>query len=76
MECLVWEVDSSIMGCAIRRFLDKAGIFHVDQKNLSDNGSEFTNNEMNAWTYEKQTMLIFIDPDKTVQNALYRILQW
>ena len=49
-ECLALEVDSSITGGAIGRFLDKAGMFRGYPKEiLNDNGSEFTNNRMNNW---------------------------
>lgn len=69
-ECLALEVDSSITGGAVGRFLDKAGMFRGYPKEiLSDNGPEFTSNAMNAWTYEKQIMQAFIDPGKPVQNA-------
>ncbi len=69
-ECLALEVDSSITGRAVGRFLDKAGLFHGYPKEiLSDNGPEFTSNALNAWTHEKQIVQTFIDPGKPVQNA-------
>lgn len=69
-ECLALEVDSSITGGAVGRFLDKASMFRGYPKEiLSDNGPEFTSNAMNNWTYDKQIMQVFIDPGKPIQNA-------
>ena len=69
-ECLALEVESSITGSAVGRFLDKVGMFRGYPKEiLSDNGSEFTSNAMNNWTYDKKIMQVFIDPGKPIQNA-------
>ena len=49
-ESLALEVDSSITGSAVGRFLDKAGLFRGYPKGLlSDNGFEFTSKAMNIW---------------------------
>lgn len=69
-ECLALEVDNSITGGAVRRFLDKVISFSGYPKELlSDNGSEYTSNMMKVWTYEKQISQTFIDPGKPIQNA-------
>lgn len=69
-ESLALEVDSSITGSAVGQFLDKAGLFRGYPKELlSDNGSEFTSNAMNIWTYDKQIVQTFIDPGKPIQNG-------
>lgn len=68
----IWplEVDSSITGGAVGRFLDKAGLFRSYPKELlSDNRPVFTSNAMNIWAYEKQIVQTFIDPGKPIQNA-------
>ena len=36
---------------------------------LTDNGSEFTSNIMNAWAYDHRVEHIFIDPGKPMQNG-------
>jgi len=69
-ECLALEVDNSITGSVVGRYLDKTGMFRGYPKELlSDNGSEFTSKAMNTWTYEEQIVQTFIDSGKPVQNA-------
>lgn len=69
-ECLALEVDSSIAGSAVGRFLEKVGMFRGYPKEiLRDNSSEFTSNAMNNWTYDKKIVQVFIDPGKPIQNA-------
>lgn len=69
-ECLALEVNSSISGQQVTRFLDRAILFYGRPKEiLSDNGPEFTSNAMNAWAYEKHIDHIFIDPGKPMQNG-------
>jgi putative transposase len=36
---------------------------------LTDNGSEFTSNIMNAWGYDHRVEHIFTDPGKPMQNG-------
>lgn len=36
---------------------------------LSENRPKFTRKAMNAWTYAKQIVQTYIDPDKPIQNA-------
>ena len=69
-ECLALEVNSSISGQQVTRFLDKAILFYGKPKEiLTDNGPEFTSNAMNAWAYEKHIDHIFIDPGRPMQNG-------
>lgn len=70
-ELLALEVDSSITGGSVGRFLEKAGMFRgCPEEILSDNGPDpSASNAMTVWTYEKQIAQIFIDPGKPIQNA-------
>lgn len=69
-ECLALEVDSSITGRKVAAVLNRIAIFRgMPQEILTDNGSEFTSNVMNAWAYDHKVELIFIDPGKPMQNG-------
>lgn len=69
-ECLALEVDSSITGRKVTAVLNKIAIFRgLPQEILTDNGSEFTSNVMNAWAYDHKVDHIFIDPGKPMQNG-------
>lgn len=69
-KCLALEVDTSIGGEQVARFLNKAILFYgMPREILSDNGPEFTSNAMNAWSYSKRIDHIFIDPGKPMQNG-------
>ena len=69
-ECIALEVDSSITGQHVTRYLNKAMLFRGRPKEiLSDNGPEFTSNALNAWAYEKHIEHVFIDPGKPMQNG-------
>ena len=69
-ECIALEVDTSITGQHVTRYLNKAMLFHGRPKEiLSDNGPEFTSNALNAWAYEKHIEHVFIDPGKPMQNG-------
>ena len=64
------EVDTSIGGQQVTRFLNKAILFNGMLKEiLSDNGPEFSSNAMSEWSYAKQIDHIFIDPGKPMQNG-------
>ncbi len=68
-ECIALEVDTSITGQHVTRYLNKAMLFRGRPKEiLSDNGPEFTSNALNAWAYEKHIEHVFIDPGKPMQN--------
>ena len=69
-ECLALEVDSSITGRKVTAVLNRIAIFRgLPQEILTDNGSEFTSNVMNAWAYDHKVDQIFIDPGKPMQNG-------
>jgi len=69
-ECLALEVDSSITGRKVAAVLNRIAIFRgMPQEILTDNGSEFTSNVMNAWAYVHKVEHIFIDPGKPMQNG-------
>ena len=69
-ECIALEVDTSITGQHVTRYLNKAMLFRGRPKEiLSDNGPEFTSNVLNAWAYEKHIEHVFIDPGKPMQNG-------
>ncbi len=69
-ECVALEVDSSITGRKVAAVLNRIAIFRgMPQEILTDNGSEFTSNVMNAWEYDHKVEHIFIDPGKPMQNG-------
>jgi len=69
-ECLDIEVETSIGGQQVSRYLNKAILFYGKPKEiLSDNGPEFMSNAMKAWSYDKRIEHIFIDPGKPMQNG-------
>ena len=69
-ECIALEVDTSMTGQHVTRYLNKAMLFRGRPKEvLSDNGPEFTSNALNAWAYEKHIEHVFIDPVKPMQNG-------
>ena len=64
------EVDTSITGQQVSRYLNKAIMFRGKPKEiLTDNGPEFTSNALNAWAYERHIEHVFIDPGKPMQNG-------
>ena len=69
-ECLALETDSSITGRKVTAVLIRLAIFRgMPKEILTDNGSEFTSNVMNAWTYDHKAEHIFIDPGRPMQNG-------
>ncbi len=69
-ECLALEVDSSITGRRVSAVLNRIALFRgLPKEILTDNGSEFTSNIMNAWAYDHRVEHIFIDPGKPMQNG-------
>lgn len=70
-ECLALEAETPITGHKGTMFLNKVALFRgCPKETLMDNGSEFTSNVMNHWTYEKKVDYIFIDLGKPMQNGL------
>lgn len=73
-KCLALEVDTSIGGQQVTRFLNKAILFNgMPKEILSDNGPEFTSNAMNEWSYAKQIDHIFIDPASPCRTATSKV---
>lgn len=69
-ECLALEVDSSLTGRRVTAALNRIALFRgLPKEILTDNGSEFTSNVMNAWAYDHRVAHIFIDPGKPMQNG-------
>ncbi len=69
-ECIALEMDTSMTGQHVTRYLNKAMLFRGRPKEiLSDNGPEFTSNALNAWACEKHIEHVFIDPGKPMQNG-------
>lgn len=69
-KCLALEVDTSISGQQVTRYLNKAILFYGRPKEiLSDNGPEFTSNAMNEWSYNRSIDHVFVDPGKPMQNG-------
>lgn len=69
-ECLALEVDRSITGQRVTSFLNKAALFRgLPKEILTDNGSEFTSNAMNAWVYDHKLEHVFTDPGCPTQNG-------
>ena len=69
-ECLALEVDSSLSGRRVSAVLNRIALFRgLPKEILTDNGSEFTSNVMNAWAYDHKVEHIFTDPGKPIQNG-------
>ena len=69
-ECIALEVDTSITGQHVTRYLNKAMLFLGRPKEiLSDNGPEFTSNALNAWACEKQIEHVFIVPENPCRTV-------
>lgn len=69
-ECLALEVDSWITGRRVSAVLNRIALFRgLPKEILTDNGSEFTSNIMNAWAYDHKVEHIFTDPGKPMQNG-------
>ena len=69
-ECIAIEVDTSITGQQVSRYLNKAVLFRGRTKEiLTDNGPEFTGNALNARAYERHIEHVFIDPGNPMQNG-------
>jgi putative transposase len=69
-ECLATEVDTSIPGWRVVRVLERLGeLSGWPEVLVMDNGPEFAGQALDAWAYERQVRLHFIEPGKPVQNA-------
>ena len=69
-ECLALEVDTSLPGLRVARVLDQLAVLRgLPEEITVDNGPEFSGRVLDAWAYEHQVQLHFIEPGKPVQNA-------
>lgn len=69
-ECLATEVDTSLPGVRVARVLDRLGAQRGLPKTITvDNGPEFAGRALDAWAYQHQVQLHFIQPRKPAQNA-------
>lgn len=69
-ECLALEVDSSISGKRVAAVLNRVALFRgLPNEILTDNGSEFAGNALNAWSHDHQVEHIFTDPGCPTQNG-------
>ena len=69
-ECLALEVDTSITGRKVGAVLNRVALFRgLPKEILTDNGSEFTSNALNEWSYDHNVEHIFTDPRKPTQNG-------
>jgi putative transposase len=69
-ECLGIEVDFSLSGKRVARFLDRLIWTHGKPERLVlDNGPELTSNAMLSWSTDQNVFLDFIHPGKPMENA-------
>jgi Transposase and inactivated derivatives len=69
-ECLALEAEKSLGGKRVGQVLNRIAMFRgYPQEILTDNGSEFTSNAMNQWSYDHKVKQIFIAPGKPMQNG-------
>jgi putative transposase len=69
-ECLALEVDSSLTGRNVAAVLNRVALFRgLPKEILTDNGSEFTGNALNAWAHDHRVEHVFTDPGCPTQNG-------
>lgn len=69
-ECPALEVDHSLPGQRVTRVLDRLAMTRgLPEVITVDNGPEFISKALDAWAYQNQVRLRFIQPGKPVQNA-------
>ena len=70
-QCLAAEPDTSLPGLRVARELDRIAFEQggFPEVITVDNGPEFAGRVLDAWAYEHQVQLRFIEPGKPVQNA-------
>jgi len=69
-ECPVIEVDTSIGGHRMVRVLEMLKHTHGLPKVITlDNGPEMISKALDAWAYDNNVILNFIDPGKPMQNG-------
>jgi len=69
-ECLAIEVETSLPGRRVVRLLEHLVHWHGPPKRITlDNGPEFTGQALDAWAYQHDVKLDFIDPGKPMHNG-------
>jgi putative transposase len=69
-ECLAIEVDTSLPGRRVVSVLERLAEMRGLPRSITvDNGPEFISKVLDAWAYEQQLTLRFIEPGKPQQNA-------
>lgn len=69
-ECPALEVDTSLGGVRVTRFLDRlAETRGLPEVIRTDNGPEFAGKALDEWAYRNRVRLDFIRPGKPVENA-------
>lgn len=70
-ESLANEVDTSLPALRVIRTLETIALERgYPQRIVVDNGSEFRSTALDAWAYEHDVDLEFIQPGKPIQNAV------
>lgn len=63
-------MDSSLTGKRVVAVLNRIALFsNLPKEILTDNGSEFTGNALNAWSYDRHVNHVFTDPVYPIQNG-------
>ena len=69
-ECLALEADSSLTGKIAVAVLNRIALLrNLPKEILTDNDSEFTENALNAWSFDHHVEHIFTDPGHPTQNG-------
>jgi len=69
-EALALEVDFSLPAVRVIRVLERVAARRGYPTYVRvDNGPEFISKALDAWAYQHQVQLVFIDPGKPIQNA-------
>ena len=69
-ECLALEADTSLGSGRVMRVLDRLIEERGRPENVrSDNGPEFTSRRILAWSEERKTTLVHIQPGRPMQNG-------
>lgn len=69
-ECLAIEVDTSLPSARVVRVLERISETHGFPDSIRvDNGPEFAGKLLDAWAYQRNVQLMFIQPGKPTQNG-------
>lgn len=69
-ECPAIEVDTSLSGERVTRVLERLSEWRKLPEVITvDNGPEFAGKALDAWAYQRNVKLHFIEPGKPIQNA-------